>query len=93
VQAFILFVHGSPMLATERCELRTERQWLQLGALAQMFDMRGLFDYAAEGLSGAVERQCRKRKRSSAVREVMGRLRRLVERDPWMGVEDELCSA
>ncbi len=80
------------MLEIERCGLRTERQWLQLGALAQMFEMQELFDYAAEGLSGAVENECRKRKKSTVVWEVVGRLRKLIERDPWMGVEDELCS-
>jgi len=82
----VLFVHASPRLETDGCGLRTERQWLQLGALAQMFEMQGLFDYAAEGLSGAVERECRKRKRSTAVWEVVGRLRKMIERDPWMGL-------
>lgn len=80
------------MLKTEGCGLRTERQWLQLGALAQVFGIPGLFDYAAEGLSGAVARESKKRKRSLAVWEVVGRLRKMIERDPWMGVEDELCS-
>lgn len=92
VQAFVLFIHASPLRETEGCGLRTERQWLQLGALAQVFGIPALFDYAAEGLAAAVERKSKKRKRRRALWEVVGRLRKMMERDPWRGLEDELCS-
>ena len=76
VEAFIFFVHDSPMLDAPRQRLSTKEEWVQLCSLAQLFDMQELFLYALNGL-----KMMKKKRRSSGVEVVINGLLKVVKRE------------
>ena len=95
-----MFVHGNSRLEKKKEWLR-KKHWMELVALAQIFDMQSLFVFALEGLKKCKDHRKRSssssskkgsRRRSSGFAQAKRFLRRLVSRisrDPGEFSEEE----
>ena len=70
-----MFVHGNSYLDRKKAALKKKKQWMELLALAQVFDMQSLFLFALEGLKGCKNRN-HSSSSSSSSRSRKGRSRR-----------------